>query len=114
MKQNKGAGARWTEADARRVWGEWQAVGGSLEAFARQSGFSGQRQQWWVTRLGLRAQATRRGSLVPVVVREAVGNVRAPVVLVVDDLARLEVRELTTETAAWVGVMVTALRERRS
>jgi hypothetical protein len=35
------------------------------------------------------------------------------VVLVVDGGARLEVRELTTETAAWVGVVLTALRERR-
>jgi hypothetical protein len=114
MKQNKGAGVRWTEADARRLWSEWQAVGGSLEAFARRSGFSGQRLQWWVTRLGLRGQETRRGSFVPVVVGEAVAHVGAPVVLVVDDRARLEVRELTPETAAWVGVMVTALREGRS
>jgi hypothetical protein len=114
MKQGKGAGGRWTETDARRVWSEWRAVGGSLEAFARRSGFSGQRLQWWVKRLGLRDQGTPRRSFVPVVVRESVAKARAPVVLVVDDLARLEVRELTAETAGWVGVMLTALRERRS
>jgi hypothetical protein len=114
MKQGKGAGARWTEADARGLWSEWRTVGGSLEAFARRSGFSGQRLQWWVKRLGLADQGAAGGSFVPVVVREAVASARAPVVLVVDDLARLEVRELTTETAAWVGVMLTGLRERRS
>ncbi len=114
MKQGNGAGSRWTETDARRVWTEWRAVGGSLEAFARRSGFGAQRLQWWVKRLGLKDQGAQRGSFVPVVVREAVANERAPVTFVVDDLARLEVRELTTETAAWVGVMLTAMRERRS
>src|ERR1017187_3398136 len=101
MKQGKGAGGRWTETDARRVWSEWRAVGGSLEAFARRRGFSGARLQWGVKGPGWRAQGTPRGSFVPVVVRESVAKVRAPVVLVVDALARLEVRELTTETAAW-------------
>jgi hypothetical protein len=87
-----------------------KGAGGSHDG----GGFSGQRLQWWVKRLGLRDPGTPRGSFVPVVVSEAVASARAPVVLVVDDLARLEVRELTRETAAWVGVMVTALRERRS
>jgi hypothetical protein len=114
MKQGNGSGSRWTEADARRVWTEWRAGGGSLEAFARRRGFGAQRLQWWVKRLGLKDQGPPRGSLVPVVVREAVANGRAPVVVIVDDFARLEVRELTTETAGWVGVMLTALRERRS
>jgi hypothetical protein len=114
MKRSKFAGSRWTETDARRLWSEWRAVGGSLEAFARRRGFVAQRLQWWVKRLDLKDQGPPRGSFVPVVVREAVANGRAPVVLVVDDLARVEVRELTTETAAWVGVMLTALREQRS
>jgi hypothetical protein len=113
MKDGNGGGSQWTEADARRLWTEWRAAGGSLEAFARRNGFSAQRLQWWVKRLGLKDSGPARGSFVPVVVREAVGHQRAPVVLVVDGGARLEVRELTTETAAWVGVVLTALRERR-
>lgn len=114
MKQGKSSGSRWTEADARRLWSEWRAVGGSLEAFARRNGFGAQRLQWWVKRLGLTDQGVPRGAFVPVVVREARTNERAPVALVVEGVARLEVRELTTETAAWVGVMLTAMRERRS
>jgi hypothetical protein len=114
MKQGKGARSRWTGADARRLWTEWRSVGGPLEAFARRSGFGAQRLQWWVKRLGLRDHEAPGGSFVPVVVREAVASMHAPVVLVVEDLVRLEIRELTTETAAWVGVVLTALRERRS
>jgi hypothetical protein len=96
------------------LWSEWRAVGGSLEAFARRSGFGAQRLQWWVKRLGLKEQGAQRGSFVPVVIREAVAKARAPVVLVVDDLGRLEVHELTIETARWVGVMLTVLRDGRS
>jgi hypothetical protein len=114
MKQGNGTGTRWTETDARRVWSEWRAVGGSLEAFARRSGFQAQRLQWWVKRLGLKDQGAPRGSFVPVVVRQAHVDKRVPMAVIVDDVARLEVRELTTETAAWVGVMLTAMRERQS
>jgi hypothetical protein len=114
MKQGSGTGTRWTEADARRVSSEWRAVGGSLEAFARRNGFGAQRLQWWVKRLGLKDQGAPRASFVPVVVRDALTHERAPVALVVEGVGRLEVRELTTETAAWVGVTLTAMRERRS
>jgi hypothetical protein len=114
MKQGSNTGTRWTETDARRVWSEWRAVGGTLEAFARRHGFGSQRLQWWVKRLGLKDEGTARRSFVPVVVRESVADTRAPVSVVVDGVARLEVRDLTTETAAWVGVMLTTMRERRS
>ena len=69
MKQGNGTGSRWTETDARRMWSEWRAVGGSLEAFARRNGFGAQRLQWWVKRLGLKDQGAQRGSFVPVVVQ---------------------------------------------
>jgi hypothetical protein len=114
MKQGNGTGSRWTETDARRMWSEWRAVGGSLEAFARRNGFGAQRLQWWVKRLGLKDQGAQRGSFVPVVVRQALVDERVPVAVVVDGVARLEVREMTTETAAWVGVILTTMRERRS
>jgi hypothetical protein len=114
MKQGNGTDTRWTEADARRVWSEWRAVGGALEAFARRSGFQAQRLQWWVKRLGLKDQGLQRASFVPVVVRQTLADDRVPVAVVVDGAARLEVRELTTETATWVGVMLTTMRERRS
>jgi hypothetical protein len=114
MKQGNGAGTRWTEVDARRIWSEWRAGGGTLEAFARRHGFGSQRLQWWVKRLGLKDEGTARRSFVPVVVRESVADTRVPVAVVVDGIARLEVRELTTETAAWVGVVLTAMRERQS
>jgi hypothetical protein len=51
---------------------------------------------------------------VPVVVRSSVVHEHAPVTLVVDGVARLEVRELTTETAAWVAVTLATMRERQS
>jgi hypothetical protein len=115
MKQDNGAETRWTETDARRVWSEWRAVGGSLEAFARRNGFQAQRLQWWMKRLDLKTdQRAQRGSFLPVVVRPTLAHESAPVAVVVNDVARLEVRELTTETAAWVGAMLTAMRERRS
>ena len=114
MKQGNGTVTRWTETDARRVWSEWRAIGGSLEAFARRSGFQAQRLQWWVKRLGLKDHGSPRGSFVPVVVRQSVVDDRVPMAVVVDGVARLEVRELTMETAAWVGVMLTAMRERQS
>jgi hypothetical protein len=114
MKQGNDTGTRWTETDARRIWSEWRAVGGSLEAFARRSGFGAQRLQWWVKRLGLKDQGAARASFVPVVVRQAIADDRVPVAVVVDGAARLEIRELTTETATWVGVMLTAMRERQS
>jgi hypothetical protein len=114
MIQSTGGGSRWTESDARRVWREWREAGGSLEAFARRRGFGAQRLRWWMNRLGLTRRGTPRGSFVPVVVREATVHERVPVTLVVEGVARLEVRELTTETATWVGVMLASLRERRS
>jgi hypothetical protein len=115
MKQGNGTGTRWTETDARRIWSEWRAVGGTLEAFARRNGFEAQRLQWWVKRLGLKKdQEARRGSFLPVVVRSSVVHEHAPVTLVVDGVARLEVRELTTETAAWVAVTLATMRERQS
>ncbi len=114
MKQGSGTGSRWTEADARRVWSEWRAAGGTLEAFARRSGFGAQRLQWWVKRLGLKDQGPPRGSFVPVVVRATGVDERVPMSVVVDGVARLEVRDLTMETAAWVGVMLTTMRERQS
>jgi hypothetical protein len=49
-----------------------------------------------------------------VVVRQAIADDRVPVAVVVDGAARLQVRELTTETATWVGVMLSAMRERQS
>jgi hypothetical protein len=114
MIQGKSGGSRWTESDARQVWREWREAGGSLEAFARRSGFGAQRLRWWVSRLGLTHQEAPRGSFVPVVVREATVQERVPVTLVVEGVARLEVREMTTETATWVGAMLASLRERRS
>jgi hypothetical protein len=86
----------------------------TLEAFARRNGFGAQRLQWWVKRLGLKDQGATRASFVPVVVRQAIVHDRVPVAVVVDGTARLEVLELTTETATWVGVMLTTMCERRS
>ena len=114
MIQGKGGSSRWTESDARRVWREWHEAGGSLEAFARRGGFGAQRLRWWMNRLGLTRQGTPRGTFVPVVDREASVHERVPLTLVVEGIARLEVREVTTETATWVGAMLASLRERRS
>ena len=106
---------RWTSEVARRVLEEWRASGLALEVFARQRGLVGQRLRWWQKQLGVeveRASTPRaKATLVPVTVRGAADeDDRASLVIVVQGGARLEVREVSATTAAWVGVMLGTLR----
>jgi transposase-like protein len=102
---------RWTSEVARRVLEEWRASGVALEAFARQRGLVAQRLRWWQKQLGVGERAPARATLVPVTVRGAVDeDDRASLVIVVEGGARLEVREVSATTAAWVGVMLGTLR----
>ena len=112
----------WTEAEGRRVLRAWEASGDSIAAFARGAGFVPQRLHWWRDRLGRRNAMVHAGSVaaqvegpafLPVTVRSPAGGTAggAAVVFVSTEGLRIEVRELDTASAAWVGAVVSSLRE---
>ena len=107
---------RWTSEVARQALEEWRASGLSLEAYARRRGVVAQRLRWWRKQLGMEVEGPRvRATLLPVTVRGAVEEgVGAAVVLVVKDAGRLEIREMSSPTAAWVGELLTTLRGPRA
>ena len=110
--------ARWTSEVARQELGQWRASGLPLEAYARQRGLVAQRLRWWRGRLGddTAAQSPRvRPTFVPVTIR-AGATAAADIALVVDldGVGRLQVREVSSATAAWVGVVLATLREPRA
>jgi hypothetical protein len=103
---------RWTEREARAVLEAWQRSGKSGAAFARQQGIDPQRLFWWRERLGLpRDERARPGNaFVPVVVTEQSSDRRMMAVSVsLPGDARLEVHELSAESAAWVALVVGAV-----
>ncbi len=112
----------WTEAEGRRVLEAWEASGESIPAFARGTGLVPQRLYWWRERLGpCSALAVAGGTaaqveapaFVPMTVRSAGGGASggAAAVFVSAEGLRIEVRELDTASAAWVGAVVSSLRE---
>ena len=104
---------RWTSEVARQELGQWRASGLPLEAYARQRGLVAQRLRWWRQQLGVDAVPLPQGrpTLVPVTVLGATTSA-ADVALVVDvdDVARVEVREVSSATAAWVGALLATMR----
>ena len=109
---------RWTSEVARQELGQWQASGLPLEAYARQRGLVAQRLRWWRQQLGVDAVAPPprvRPTLVPVTVRGGAADAaEVALVLELDDVARVEVREVSSATAAWVGVLLATLRGPRA
>jgi hypothetical protein len=121
----KGSGqtkrTRWTAEVARKELGEWRASGLRLEVYARRRGIVAQRLRWWRKQLGMEVEQTSsarlRSTLVPVTVTVrgvAEHGVGAALVLVVKDAGRLEIREVSSTTAAWVGELLTTLRGPRA
>lgn len=109
---------RWTSEVARQELTQWQASGLPLEAYARQRGLVAQRLRWWRQQLSVAAVAPPlrvRPTLVPVTVRGGAAEAaEVALVLELDDVARVEVREVSSATAAWVGVLLATLREPRA
>jgi hypothetical protein len=112
----KTKGTRWTPEMARAALEEWRASGLSLEAYARRRGVVAQRLRWWRKQLGMEATMPHvRATLVPVTVRGVVeARIGAAVVLVVKDAGRLEIREVSSATASWVGEVLAKLRGPRA
>jgi len=117
----KGSGqtkrTRWTAEVARQALEEWRASGLPLEAYARQRGIVAQRLRWWREQLGMGVEQTSgprlRSTLLPVTVTVrgvAENGVGAALVLVVKDAGHLEIREMSSSTAAWVGELLATLR----
>jgi hypothetical protein len=108
---------RWTREVARQALEEWRTSGLPLEAYARRRGVVAQRLRWWRKQLGMEVEQAssprQRSTLVPVTVTVRGGaedGVGAALVLVVKDGGRLEIRELSSMTAAWVGELLGTLR----
>jgi hypothetical protein len=111
----------WTEKEGRRVLEAWEASGDSIPAFARGAGLVPQRLYWWHERLGRGDALVRSGraaqveapAFLPVTVRSPEGGTAggAAAVFVSTEGLRIEVRELDTTSAAWVGAVVKSLRE---
>jgi transposase-like protein len=113
---------QWTEADARRVLDAWEASGESITAFARGAGLVPQRLCWWRERLtrggGIVVDAGRQKAVasapafLPVSVRPTTAG--GAVVCVSSEGLRIEVGELDAASAAWVGAVVSSMKEVRS
>jgi transposase-like protein len=99
---------RWSEAEARRVLAAWEKSGKSVGAFARSNGVTPQRLYWWRERLGKGGNAATGPEFVPVVVKHPVVRLDGSVALVVTtpDGAHVEVREVSSSTAAWVVALL--------
>jgi hypothetical protein len=109
---------RWTSEVARQELGQWRASGLPLEAYARQRGLVAQRLRWWRQQLGVDNVAPRprvRPRWLPVTVRTgATDAADTAVVVELDGVGRLQVREVSSATAAWVGVVLATMREPRA
>jgi transposase-like protein len=92
---------QWTETEARAALAEWKQSGASMEAFAREHGFSPHRLSYWRTRLA----ETGEVAFVPVV-----SSVRSDAVIEIEGAGILvRVREgLDAEQLARVVAAVAA------
>lgn len=117
-------GHRWTEDEARTVLEAQRGSGETVPQFARRLGLDPQRLWWWRKRLGEIAQSepaknepqngpSALAHFLPLVVRaEAVrSSAPGPAAVLVSGCVRLEVRELSPESATWVALVAKALRE---
>jgi hypothetical protein len=75
------AHGKWSEVEARGVLEAWRRSGLSLDAFARERGFVGQRLRWWKVRFARaeRELATGTPAMLPVRVSPAASPRGEPV-----------------------------------
>jgi hypothetical protein len=112
----------WSEQEAREVLAKWAASGETMWGFARARGLTPQRVAWWRKKLG-GGGAERTPAcgvaetFVPVMVRArevsrvGVEAAPSPVVVGVGEAVRVEVRELSAQSAAWVARLASELSE---
>ena len=111
---------QWSASDAQYLLDAWKASGERLSQFARRVKIGQERLRWWSKRLGIKTPASSGNTdlalraFVPVVVKsEALNRARdgAAAVLLVED-ARLELRELSENTAVWTARLLESLKRR--
>ena len=95
---------RWSEGEARRVLAAWKKSGQSGGAFARAIGVTAQRLYWWRERLDEDGERLPTSQFVPIVVKNPAARAEgtAAIVVTTADGARLEVKEVSASTAAWI------------
>ena len=111
---------RWNERTARQVLEAWEASGESLREFARRMKLGQQRLSWWSKRLGgrqagvLSQAGPELPGFVPVVVRpkRAVEALEQAAAVLRVEGARIELRELTSASAAWAATLLETLQRR--
>jgi hypothetical protein len=100
----------WSEQDAQLVLDTLAGSGETVAGFARRMKLVPQRLLWWRKRLGGSAAADGApAAFVPMVVRaEPVQSAPAAISC---GAVRVEVRDLSAASAAWVAAVVNSLRE---
>jgi transposase-like protein len=101
---------RWGAEEARRVLAAWQRSSLSLNAFAREHGFTAQRLGWWKRRI-LDGGGDELARFVPVVVQQAVERERvgAAVVLRSPRGTAVEVLDTRAVSPEWLSALVNGL-----
>jgi transposase-like protein len=101
---------RWGAEEARRVLAAWQRSGLSVNAFAREHGFTAQRLGWWKRRIH-DGGAEQLARFVPVVVRPASekASANASVVLRSPRGTAVEVLDAQAVSPEWLSELVNAL-----
>lgn len=100
---------RWGAEEARRVITAWRRSGLSLNAFAREHGFTAQRLGWWKRKVG--AGGAELARFVPVVVgpTTATATARATVVLRSPRGTAVEVLDAQAVSPEWLSALVNGL-----
>jgi transposase-like protein len=102
----------WTAAEAWEALGAWKRSGESIVAFARRHGMSAKRLYWWRHRLKKEGTPGECGParLIPIAVRPAETQPSEGVVVVAGEL-RVEVRDASATSPAWVATLLRLARE---
>ena len=100
---------RWGAEEARRVLAAWRRSGLSMNAFAREHGFTAQRLGWWKQKVG--EGGAELAHFVPVVVGRATAGGTAAVTVVVRSPrgTAVEVLDAQAVSPEWLSVLVNGL-----
>jgi len=103
----------WTEDEARLVVEACEGSGETVSRFAERMSLVPQRIWWWRKRLRRLAPSRPEvATFLPLVVRAAPrSETGEPAAVLQVGAARLGVRELTPESAAWIAAVIRGLQE---
>ncbi len=113
--QQRGGWKQWTPAQALRELKSWRRSGMPLERYARQRGIGAQRLRWWRDRLeapsGRAADhCASTPNLVPAIVTAPLLSVGgAQVALRMEGGLTVEIADVHTVPAEWVGELIAAI-----